>query len=186
MSKKPLNFSKTIIYKIVCRDLDTKDLYVGHTINWKDRKSKHKKSCNNIRDKRHNCKVYEFIRDNGGWDNWCMIEIEKYPCNDVNEARSRERHWIELLDARLNTNMPNRNIIEWRQINREKLLKDKRNDWNQNKDIYNEKRRTEKYTCECGSFIRKADKSEHEKSKKHIQFISSPLDLKCKVYYDTS
>ena len=30
------------------------------------------------------------IRENGDWNNWSMIEIEKYPCNDDNEARARE------------------------------------------------------------------------------------------------
>ena len=38
------------------------------------------------------------IRKNGGWENWCMIEIEKYPCNDKNEAKARERYWLETLN----------------------------------------------------------------------------------------
>ena len=29
------------------------------------------------------------MRDNGGWQNWSMIEIEKYPCNDQQEATKR-------------------------------------------------------------------------------------------------
>jgi hypothetical protein len=32
-----------------------------------------------------------------------MIEIEKYNCNDGNEARARERYWFEELQAKLNT-----------------------------------------------------------------------------------
>ena len=39
------------------------------------------------------------IRENEGWNNWSMIEIEKYPCNDKNEACARERYWYELLNA---------------------------------------------------------------------------------------
>ena len=38
------------------------------------------------------------------------------------------------------------------------------------KEEINEKRK-EKYTCECGSKIRKEDKIQHERSKKHINFI---------------
>ena len=37
-----------------------------------------------------------------------MIEIEKYPCNDKNEACKRERHWIEILKANLNIQIPSR------------------------------------------------------------------------------
>jgi hypothetical protein len=35
-----------------------------------------------------------------------MIEVEKYPCCDGNEARARERHWIETLNANLNCTSP--------------------------------------------------------------------------------
>ena len=46
------------------------------------------------------------IRDNGDWNNWEMIEIEKYPCDDFNEARSRERYWYEKLNSKLNSRKP--------------------------------------------------------------------------------
>ena len=46
------------------------------------------------------------IRENGNWNNWSMIEIEKYPCNDDNEARSRERYWYEVLNANMNSQCP--------------------------------------------------------------------------------
>jgi hypothetical protein len=42
-----------------------------------------------------------------------MIEIEKYPCNDINEATARERYYYELLNAKLNTNYPGRNKTEY-------------------------------------------------------------------------
>ena len=35
-----------------------------------------------------------------------MIEIEKYPCNDFNEARKRERHFYEFLNSNLNSIKP--------------------------------------------------------------------------------
>ena len=41
-----------------------------------------------------------------------------------------------------------------------------------NKEQINEKAK-EKMTCNCGSIIRKADKSKHYKSKKHINFINN-------------
>ena len=51
-------------------------------------------------------KVYQIIRANGGWDNWIMIEIEKYPCKDGNEARARERYYFDLLNATMNMIRP--------------------------------------------------------------------------------
>ncbi len=91
MPRTNINYQNTIIYKIVCNDLNIKDLYVGHTTDFKRRKSEHKKKVGNINDdKSYNFKVYKTIRDNGGWDNWSMIEIEKYPCNDSKKATARE------------------------------------------------------------------------------------------------
>jgi hypothetical protein len=36
-----------------------------------------------------------------------------------------------------------------------------------------DKRRTEKIICECGSCVRKSDIAEHKKRKKHIQWEQS-------------
>jgi hypothetical protein len=93
---------KIVIYKIVCNDLEIFDLYVGSTTNFKNRKCQHKASCNNSKDKCFNQQKYIMIRNNGGWDNWSMIEIEKFPCNDNNEARARERYYYEQLNSTLN------------------------------------------------------------------------------------
>ena len=106
MPKLITDYSKTIIYKIVCNNLNIKDLYVGHTTDFTKRKYGHKENCCDEKYKQHNLKVYKFIRDNGGWENWSMIEVEKYPCCDGNEARARERHWIETLNADLNCTSP--------------------------------------------------------------------------------
>tara|TARA_R110000803_G_scaffold183734_1_gene246072 strand:- start:241 stop:924 length:684 start_codon:yes stop_codon:yes gene_type:complete len=116
MPRLPIDFSKTVIYKIVCNDLSVTELYVGSTTDFIKRKSGHKSKCKSC-----HLKVYEMIRTNGGWENWSMIEIEKYPCKDNNEARARERHWYEELHASLNMIMPIRNKKEWVEDNKEKL-----------------------------------------------------------------
>jgi hypothetical protein len=123
MPKKVMDYSKCLIYKIVCNDLLVTDCYVGHTTNFKQRKSGHKSSCNLNTRPNYNCKVYQFIRDNGGWNNWSMIEIQKYPCNDFNEATARERYWYEILNANLNICIPNRSKKDYYQENKEELLK---------------------------------------------------------------
>ena len=106
MPKIKTDYSKTLIYKIVCKDLDIKDCYVGHTTNWIKRKSSHKSNCNNQNKKDYNLNVYKFIRENGNWDNWEMIEIKKYPCNDKREAEAEERTLYEELNSTLNTYRP--------------------------------------------------------------------------------
>ena len=42
MPKTAIDYSKTIIYKIVCNDLDITDLYVGHTTDFIRRRHHHK------------------------------------------------------------------------------------------------------------------------------------------------
>ena len=110
MPKKAVDYSKTVIYKIVCNDLEIKDIYVGSTSNFRNRKYGRKTSCCNDKDKHYNLKVYTTIRANGGFDNWIMLEIEKYPCQDGDEARARERFWYEELEAKMNTLSPTLNV----------------------------------------------------------------------------
>ena len=101
MPKQNVDYSRTVIYKIVCNDLTITDLYVGSTTDFTRRKTHHKSAS-----KTKGLKIYTAIRDKGGFDNWSMIEIEKFPCADGNEARSRERYWYETLNATLNMNRP--------------------------------------------------------------------------------
>ena len=153
MPKIPTDYSKTIMYKIVCKDLNIKDCYVGHTVNYIKRKSSHKTSCNNQNYKEYNYNVYKFIRENGGWQNWDIIEIKKYPCNDKREAEAEERRLYEELNANLNNNRPC--ITE-----------------NEKKKQIKEKQKI-KIECECGSKICKGDLSKHLKTKKHINYINN-------------
>ena len=45
MPRTAVDYSKTIIYKIVCNDLNVKDIYVGSTTDFTKRKNKHKSCC---------------------------------------------------------------------------------------------------------------------------------------------
>ena len=107
MPKVSMNYLNCCIYKIEHID-DEKLVYVGHTTNFKQRKQRHKSSCNNETDKsKHNRKVYQMIRKNGGWDMFRMIEIEKYPCDNKQEAEKREFEIIKKLNARTNIRILN-------------------------------------------------------------------------------
>ena len=167
MPKYAIDYQTTTIYKIVCRDINITECYVGHTTNFCKRKQQHNKDCNNETSIHYNYKVYQFIRNNGEWQNWDMIEIEKYPCNDVNEAKKRERYWIETLKATLNVKCPSRTDKEYKDtiyngINgTRKIYNDANRDRNiaygkqyriDNKEEIKE-RRTKLIVCECGREI---------------------------------
>lgn len=109
MPRMNIDYSKIVIYKIVCNDLSITDCYVGMTSNLRNRRAEHKKVCHNPQYvHKYGYKLYEFIRNNHGWENWSVVEIEKWPCNDGNEARARERYWYEHLNATLNSYVPNK------------------------------------------------------------------------------
>jgi predicted GIY-YIG superfamily endonuclease len=187
MPKQDMDYSKTIIYKIVCNDLSIEEVYVGHTTSWKQRKSQHKQSIYNKNVKGFVSKKSTFIREHGGWDNWDMIEVEKFPCNDKQEALARERYWYEKLHAKLNTNVPNRNMTEYNST--DKTIKRKQNFYNANRTAILEKQKTyniqnvdiiKKYRahtfeCECGSIIQCVNKGQHYMTLKHCEYIKQKL-----------
>jgi hypothetical protein len=106
MPKKEIDYSNTIIYKITCKDANVNDVYVGHTTNFVQRKHAHKQSCINIKSPNYNCKVYEVIRNNGGWNNWTMEIINFFNCIDHYGARKKEQEYFVLLNATLNSIEP--------------------------------------------------------------------------------
>ena len=78
--------------------------YVGHTTNFVQREKNHKYTCENKNGhgSNCNCQVYNVIRSNGGWDNFKMVFVEKWPCKNRREAEAREQHWIETLKPNMN------------------------------------------------------------------------------------
>jgi hypothetical protein len=126
MPKIAIDYANTIIYKIVCNDLQVTDCYVGHTTNFNQRKNSHKSTCNNDNNKKHNLKIYKIIRENGNWDNWKMIEIEKHPCEDAHEASARERFYYEQQNSTLNSQIPLRTKEEYIIENKEKMKENRR------------------------------------------------------------
>ena len=186
MPKVPIDYAKTIIYKLVHKDdLYDENIYIGHTTDMRKRKYGHKKICNNPNNAAYNEKKYLYIRDNGGWDEWLMIEIEKYPCNDVNEARARERVIQCEMKAKLNDNVAGRTNKEWyvdnreklseqhkqyRQANYDKLLEQKKQYYQDNKEKILERQKIKTHCDHCGIFILKNNIPAHKKSLKCINF----------------
>jgi hypothetical protein len=168
MPREPIDYSRTIIYKIVCKDLSKTDVYVGHTTDFKTRKNLHKSISNNEKDKRYNLKVYQYIRENEGWENFDMIEIEKYiECKDANEARKRERYWYEELNAKLNSICPQRTQKEYNEENKEKKKEKNKEYREQNKEKIKELQK--KWEEENKEKIKERKKKYFEENKDKIK-----------------
>jgi hypothetical protein len=134
-----IDYSNTIIYKLCCKDLNITDVYVGHTTDFRRRKNSHKTNCNKEKSRDYDFKVYQFIRDNGSWDNWDMIEIERFEAIDGNDAKKRERYWIETLKANLNNKLPSRTKKEYYKDNKETLVEKHKEYYENNKETLAEK-----------------------------------------------
>lgn len=85
-----IDYGKGLIYKIMPKDRNKNECYIGSTINFEQRKQ-----CHKTRSPTYDSKLYNYIRKNGGWDNFEMVLIENYPCKSRKELRARERFFIE-------------------------------------------------------------------------------------------
>jgi uncharacterized Fe-S cluster protein YjdI len=181
MPRKNVDYSKTVMYKIVSNDLNIRDCYVGSTTDFTKRKCAHKSSCINANSKMYNFKVYKFIRDNGDWLNWSMILIEMYPCTTHLESSQRERFWCENLNATLNSMVPSRTRLEYKKQydinNKDHLTEQNKLYRKANQEQINNNQKTVIY-CVCGSSYTRCHKLRHERSKKHQEYEKNRL------YYD--
>ena len=186
------DYSKTIIYKICCNDTNIKDIYVGSTCNFTNRKYEHKGKCLNLLNRkgyRYELKLYKFIRENGGWNNWSMIELERYTeCKDKREKEKYEREWYDKLEPSLNSHLPfhtkeekSKYFIKYRKDNREKNKEDCKKNYHKNREkrikekkIYREnnpekvKEQRKKYYEKNKEKIKEQKKKYYEKNKEKI------------------
>ena len=175
MPKIPIDYSKTVLYKLVCNDLSVTELYVGSTTQFTKRKYQHKHRCTVVNDNpKHNYFVYRFMRQYDGWENWNMVLIESYPCQNKLEKDKRERYWLETLQASLNKSIPSRTRQEWRDLHKNEHKQYNINYYQQNKEELL-KKYSQKCICVCGKKHNFNNASNHRKTKYHINFINSTL-----------
>ena len=95
------------------------DIYIGSTTQTlKRRFNKHKIQIDN--DKTKHRKLYAKMIELGV-ECFYIEEIEKCPCNDVEELQKRERHYILERKPVLNIQIPLRTMEEWRRDSQEHL-----------------------------------------------------------------
>ena len=153
MPKKAIDYSNCCIYKIE-HTLRNDLVYVGHTTNFTKRKYQHKSSCKNENSKEYNLKVYQMIRESGGWDAFKMVKVEKYSCNNKREASRRENEVMKELKATMNK------IKSF--VTEEEILERKQHYVENYKDRYKESRENNK------EMYKEQNKNYYEKNKRHI------------------
>jgi len=160
--------------KIYCIKVNTEEEYlpyVGSSCKrlLSQRMNQHRQDFNKWK---RNPEKYDFLSsftlfEKFGIEN-CFIElIELFPCKCNDELRKKEREHIEKIKC-VNINRPI--ITEEEEIERVKEYGKKH--YELHKDELLEKRK-ETYECLCGSICRKSDKSQHEKSKKHQNYLTA-------------
>ena len=181
-----------VFYKIVCDELP-EYIYIGSTVHFIKRKSQHKGTCNNPDDKNYKCKLYQTIRENGGWDRWNMKVIDEAKQLTLTEARIKEEMLRKEYNGNLNMHRAHRSVEDVKEINKknheknkEFILEKKKKYYELNKEAllekqkeYHEKNKKiilEKMTCECGSIFAKKALNRHINTLKHQQFCQ-PIDL---------
>ena len=184
----PLDYQNTVIYKIVSKDLNIKECYVGHTTNFNRRKSEHKGKCYDINHRCYNLKLYQFIRDNGGFENFDVIIVEKFPCNDKNEASQRERYFYEQLNSNLNSVIPFRTKDERKQIqkcytetNKEKIAEKSKEHREKNKEDLNEKHKIYRQNNKASIAVRDALYRQNHKKESSEYFKQHRINNKEKI-----
>lgn len=102
MPKTKIDYGNTTIYKISCKDSKVKDVYVGYTTNFIQRKYFHKNNCVSHEATNYDDRLYAVIRKHGGWENWKMENIHICNCEDYNAAKKMVQEYTVMLRATLN------------------------------------------------------------------------------------
>jgi len=141
-------------YKIVCQDCPDY-IYIGSTKSFRSRKYQHKSYCN----KNHNTKLYNKIRENGGWDNWEMIIIDEADDLTFTQARIKE----EELRLKYNANLNSQKAYITEEEAKERDKKNMKNYRKNNKEYLNQKRR--EYNEKNKEQVKEKRKEYNEKNK---------------------
>ena len=167
-----------VIYLIKHKTCDDKKVYIGSTTNLKKRINKHRYDCNNEKSKNYNLKLYQYIRENGGFNEYEFIILECYVCNFKHELYDREDDYIKIYPNNLNTQRAYLTGCEYKKKNKERNKKY----YNENKE--NENMRHKKYRDENKDKIKKNRDENKEKNKKYRHENKEKIKEYAKKYYN--
>ena len=155
-----INYKNGKIYKIepIC-DHDEGDVYIGSTTKeyLSQRMTAHRSGYNCFKrgTRKHKLMSYDLF-EKYGVSNCDIILLELVEANSKDELHKREAHYIRTMKC-VNRFIPLRTEREYKQEHKEEI--------SQKNKI--------KFTCECGSTLRRCDRAAHYKTFKH-QFFCPP------------
>lgn len=159
-----VNYQEGKIYKII-NDSMPNMVYYGSTCNtFAKRMGQHKA----LRD----CSSRVLFE----YGNPQMILIEKYPCNDKMELKSRERYYIENNDC-LNKIVPGRTEKEYREDNKEKISIKNKKHYEANK---------EKISLKCKEYYEANKEKLSIKKKEYHEANKVKISIKKKEHYEAN
>ena len=183
MPKKPIDYSKALIYSIICKTDETL-LYIGSTTNFRQRKKDHKNVCNNEKHRCHNLQVYVMMRANGGWDNFNMTPVKEYSCENKIQLVIEEERIRKEMNANLNTHRAYLSLEERREDRK------KYQEVNSAKIAENGKKYYEANAAkiaETGKKYREANPAKNaEKCKKYYEANTAKFAENYKKYYEAN
>ena len=197
-----INYQNGKIYCI--RNYVDDDCYIGHTTQTlKRRFQKHKD--NSKIEKVNQRKLYVKMTEMG-LEHFYIEEMEKYPCNSLEELEARERHYILERQPVLNVQIPQKTMEEWKQDRKEHLKeyerqrhqnnprkeykpqyreekKDELNEYNRqyranNPELFKkyQEQSKKKNDCECGTTVSRGSLSRHIQSQHHQNYLKNNQD----------
>ena len=151
-----------IFYKIYCKDVP--DIYIGLTRSFRDKKRDHKIKCNDENHKEYNLKLYKTIRENGGFDNWIMEQIEERQQVTKRQAEKIEEELrTKLIEPHLDLNERSSDLAE--QLKKEKkAISDKK---------YRESDKGRASQAKRVDYFKEYNNTEETKQRKHQWYLDN-------------
>jgi hypothetical protein len=155
------------IYKIEHRT-NPELVYVGSTKKFNQRKSQHKFHCISSE-----IKVYQMIREHGGWDQFDMVELKQIEGTQLEARQEEDRVRIELnaqlntLSAILDIKLRKKTIQEYHQSHRDEILKRKQG--YRQEHLEQIKQQNREYHREHREEIKKKDRERYQAHREELK-----------------
>ena len=163
MNNKNNKYSNGLIYKICSKHSDK--FYVGSTT-----QKLEKRLHGHVRDyRRHLKNKYNYVTsfDIIKLGDYSIELLEDFPCENKYDLNNRERYYIEKNKTNVvNKCIPNRTPRQYQTLESYKQYQQKF--YQNNKDKINQI-----HSCECGKAFTHSNKTNHNRTKKHQNYIKS-------------
>ena len=169
-----------IFYKITNEEIPDY-VYIGSTSNFIQRKYLHKSICNNPNSKSYNLKIYQTIRENGGWILWQMTVVDKLDQVTLTDARIKEEELRLKYNGNLNARKAYISVEEKKEYDKE-YNENHKNEKKEYDKEYSENNKDELKEKAKEYYVKNKDEI-LEKAKEYNENHKYEISEKMKEYY---